>query len=129
MIDPSWQDRLYGYLGGVLENKKGKLICAGGMPDHIHLLGSLPPQLSVSETVNFLKSNSSRWVHQTFPRHADFAWQNGYGAFAVSKSNEDRIIHYIQNQSEHHRNRTFKEEFLGFLSKHGIPYDDRFIWV
>lgn len=74
------------------------------------------------------KSNSSRWIHECFAQLRCFAWQEGYGAFSVSKSSELRIVRYIANQEEHHRKRTFKEELIGLLERHGIEYDNRYIW-
>ncbi len=121
-------DRLYGYIGGVLENKKATLICAGGVEDHIHLLTSLPSTVTIAEIVNAMKANSSRWIHETFPDQRDFAWQSGYGAFSVSKSVEEKVIQYIRNQKEHHRKQDFKSEFVEFLDKHGVEYDDKYLW-
>jgi len=87
-ITEEWRDRLYGYLGGVLREKGAKLISAGGMTDHVHLYTSLPSTMSLADAVNAIKSNSSRWIHETLSNHAAFAWQKGYGAFSVSKSTE-----------------------------------------
>ncbi|HXG66386.1 MAG TPA: IS200/IS605 family transposase [Blastocatellia bacterium] len=127
-IDPQWRDRLYAYIGGVLENKRAKLICAGGLPDHIHLYVSMPSTITLAEMVNVMKANSSRWIHETFPDKKAFAWQKGYGAFSVSKSGEAQVIDYIKNQESHHRQRDFKEEFLALLKKHNIEYDERYLW-
>ena len=128
-LDPEWRNRLYGYLGGVLKSKKAVLICAGGTGDHVHLYVSLPSTITVAELVNTMKSNSSRWVHETFPHLKAFAWQEGYGAFSVSKSAEESLIQYIENQEAHHRRRDFKEEFLSLLKKHKIEYDERYLWA
>jgi len=127
-IAPEWRDRLYGYIGGVLGNKKATLICAGGVTDHIHLLTSLPSTVTIAEIVNAMKANSSRWIHENFPDQKDFAWQSGYGAFSVSKSAEERVAQYIRNQEEHHHKQDFKTEFVEFLDKHGIEYDDKYLW-
>ena len=127
-IAPEWRDRLYGYIGGVLEHKKAKLLCAGGVSNHIHVYASLPSTVTIAELVNAMKANSSRWIHETFPEQRGFAWQNGYGAFSVSKSVEDQVIKYIRNQEAHHRRRDFKQEFLAFLKKHGVEYDERYLW-
>ena len=128
LIIRKWEGRLHQYFRGVLDNRKCRLICSGGMPDHIHLLVSLWPTRSISRTVNDLKSNSSRWVHQTFPELDYFAWQNGYGAFSVSKSHVQRVTAYIRNQEKHHTNRSFKEEFRRLLRKHEISCDEEFVW-
>ena len=91
------------------------------------MLVSLPPVISVSDALRFIKSNSSGWVHEKWPSRP-FAWQLGYGAFSVSKSNVPDILKYIANQKEHHRKVTFKEEFIDFLVENEIEYDERYIW-
>ena len=127
-LETDMRDDLYSYIGGIMKNKNAKLISAGGMFDHIHLYASMPSTISVADFVNAVKSNSSRWIHEFSARLRGFAWQEGYGAFSVSKSEEARVIRYISNQEEHHRKRTFKEELIGLLDKHGIEYDKRYIW-
>ena len=127
-IAAEWKDRLYSYIGGVLQNKHAKLLCAGGMSDHIHLYISLPSTITLAETVNVIKANSSRWIHQNFPKLSTFAWQSGYGAFSVSKSSESRLIEYIKNQESHHRGRSFQKEYLEFLVRYSIEYDERYLW-
>ncbi|MBI1747010.1 MAG: IS200/IS605 family transposase [Acidobacteria bacterium] len=128
LIAPEWHDRLYGYIGGVLKHKRSKLICAGGVSDHIHVYASLPSTVTVAEMVNVMKANSSRWIHKTFSGRRAFAWQEGYGAFSVSQSAEARVIEYIHNQETHHRHRDFKTEFLAILKKHRVEYDERYLW-
>ncbi len=127
-IVPERRTDLYSYIGGIINNKNGKLISAGGVFDHIHLYASMPSTLSVADFVNAVKSNSSRWVHESFPSARNFAWQEGYGAFTVSKSEEKRVVNYIRNQESHHKKRTFKDELLSLLKKHEITYDRRYIW-
>lgn len=122
------RDRLFQYIGGIIRNDGGKLLAAGGMPDHVHLLADLGKQQSVADAVRDIKSNSSGWIHQTFPQLNSFAWQTGYGAFTVSYSNTETVKTYIANQAEHHRQRTFQEEFVEFLRRHGIEYDERYLW-
>jgi putative transposase len=111
-----------------MKNKKAKLLAAVGVFDHVHLYASLPSTISVADFVNAVKSNSSRWVHESYSRLHNFAWQEGYGAFSVSKSGDDKVVRYIRNQEIHHRKRTFKEELIGLLEKHGIEYDKRYLW-
>jgi putative transposase len=127
-IETEMREDLYSYIGGIMRNKKAKLIAAGGMFDHIHLYASMPSTISIADFVNAVKSNSSRWIHESYSRQRNFSWQEGYGAFSVSKSEEDKAIRYITNQADHHRKRTFKEELITLLDKHGIAYDKRYIW-
>jgi putative transposase len=122
------RDDLYSYIGGIMKNKRAKLIAAGGMYDHVHLCASMPSTITVADFVNAVKANSSRWIHDSYGQLRDFAWQEGYGAFSVSKSEEGKVIRYISNQENHHRKRTFKEELIELLKKHEIPYDSRYIW-
>lgn len=124
----AWHERLSGYLGGVAREKNAKLIGAGCMPDHIHLYVSLPSTITLADLVSALKANSSRWIHETFPGQKAFAWQKGYGAFSVSKSGEEQLLEYIRQQEEQHRHRSFKEEYLSFLERYGVEYDERYVW-
>jgi REP element-mobilizing transposase RayT len=100
----------------------------GGMPDHVHILLSLPSTLSIAKALQLIKGGSSKWVHETFPEHRLFNWQVKYGAFGVSVSLLERTIRYIRGQEEHHRKMSFEEEFLALLKKHRIPYDERYLW-
>jgi len=122
------RDDLYSYIGGIMKNKRAKLIAAGGMYDHVHLCASMPSTITVADFVNAVKAKSSRWIHDSYGQLRDFAWQEGYGAFSVSKSEEGKVVRYISNQQNHHRKRTFKEELIELLKKHEIPYDSRYIW-
>jgi putative transposase len=87
-----------------------------------------PAAFSPSQIAQYLKGDSSKWIHEEFPELRGFAWQDGYGAFTVSKSNPPDVIRYIESQSEHHQQPTFQEEYLDFLNKHGIDYDERYVW-
>jgi REP element-mobilizing transposase RayT len=100
----------------------------GGMPDHVHILLSLPSTLSIAKALQLIKGGSSKRVHETFPEHRLFNWQVKYGAFGVSVSLLERTIRYIKTQEEHHRKMSFQEEFLALLKKHRIPYDERYLW-
>jgi putative transposase len=128
LILPDWASRLYEYIGGIARAKNCVLTSAGGMPDHLHLLLSLCKQISVSDIIRDIKSNSSHWIHETIHHMRGFAWQSGYGAFAVSYSNIDSVRKYINDQQQHHRVRSFQEEFIAFLKRHRIEYDERYIW-
>ena len=125
---PEWQPRLHSYLGGILRAHGGKLLAAGGMPDHIHLLVSMSRDTSVSEIVRLLKSNSSGWIHATFSDRTRFAWQTGYAAFAVSYSHVAAVKSYILAQEKHHRKKSFQEELVTFLKRHELEYDERYLW-
>ena len=118
---------LLAYLGGIMRELGGALRAANARPDHVHLLCSLPPTLATSDALRLVKTNSSRWVHRE-RRLAGFDWQTGYGAFSVSHSVAPAVARYIGNQEKHHRRVTFQEEFLRFLKKNGIAYDERYIW-
>jgi len=102
-----------------------KALIVGGVEDHVHALISLPSTLSVAKAVQLLKGNSSKWIHETFPAHRDFEWQEGYGAFSIGISGVDDTMKYIQNQAEHHQKITFTEEVEIFLKKHGMEYVER----
>ena len=123
-IDPRWRNDLYAYFHGIAENIGCQLLIAGGVEDHVHLYVSMPATITLAEVVNALKSNSSRWIHEN--HDAAFAWQTKYAAFSVSKSQEGRLFDYIRNQEEHHRAKSFQEEYLTFLAAHQMEYDPAF---
>ncbi|MDQ2730117.1 MAG: IS200/IS605 family transposase [Armatimonadota bacterium] len=127
-ILPSWESRLYSYLGGICSNKRAKLLGAGGMPDHIHLYVSLPSTVSLAEMVNILKSNSSRWIHETIPESRNFAWQKGYGAFCMHPTMNETVLRYIRNQRQHHCSHGYQQELLALLQEHALSYDERYLW-
>jgi len=120
--------RLYGYIGGIVHNTRSVLLAAGGIEDHSHLLVSLGRTASIADLIRNIKTNSSLWVHETFPQLTRFAWQSGYGAFSVSRSVIERVKAYIANQREHHKQETFKDELLRFLKEHDLEYDERYLW-
>jgi REP element-mobilizing transposase RayT len=111
LIIPEIKFELFAYLGGLTRELKGKAYGINGTTDHIHMLISLPPVVSISEALRFIKSNSSGWVHDEWPRRS-FAWQLGYAAFSVGKSDAPEVLTYIGNQEHHHRKRSFKDESL-----------------
>ena len=127
-INRGIERRLWAYLGGIARKHGLTALRVGGYEDHIHALVMSPPSLAPSQAVQFLKGESSKWVHEEFPELRGFAWQYGYGAFTVSKSNLPEVVRYIQNQREHHQKRTFQEEYLEFLRRHGVEYDERYVW-
>ncbi len=127
-IQTDSQERLYEYIGGILREQHGKLIEIGGMPDHIHILARLSPKLAISDVLRVTKSNSSKWFNETFRCTIPFAWQVGFAAFSVSASNIDGVRQYIRNQEAHHQDRTFEDEYRTLLIKHGIEFDERYLF-
>lgn len=127
-ILPVWRERLFAYIGGIARANDMKALAVGGMEDHVHVLVSLPSTLAIAKAVQLLKGGSSKWVHDTIPEAMAFAWQEGYGAFSVGISAIQDTIAYINNQEEHHRTRSFEEEFVAFLKRHGIQYDPKHVF-
>ena len=109
LITPERQQRLYPYLGGIARENKMKTLSIGGVEDHVHALLSLPSTLSIAKSVQLLKGNSSKWIHETFPNQRLFGWQEGYGAFSIAVSGVEDTIRYIQSQKEHHRVHSFRK--------------------
>ena len=128
LITPALRERLWPFMGGIARQNKMKAIEIGGIEDHVHLLLSLPATLSIAKAAQLIKGGSSQWVHDTFPEHRLFQWQEKYGSFNVSVSQLDTLIRYIRKQEQHHRNMTFQEEFLALLRKHRIEFDERYLW-
>jgi len=126
-IDSNLESRLWRYLGVIARENRMKALAIGGTTDHVHLLMSLPGMMSFAKAVQLIKGESSKWVHEAFPEHRKFEWQEGYGAFSVSASRVPQAIAYINNQKAYHRKKTFHEEFLELLEKHGIEYDSRYV--
>jgi putative transposase len=126
-ITADLQPRLFEYIGGILRNQKCPLIAAGGMPDHVHLLVSTNRTTTIADIVRIIKTNSSSWMHDDLGLR-EFQWQEGYGAFAVSYSNIDQVKTYIATQAEHHRIKTFQDEFRDFLRRHNLEWDERYVW-
>jgi putative transposase len=123
LIVPALQSRLWPYLGGIARENGMKALEVGGVSDHVHILLSLPTTLAISKAAQLLKGNSSKWIHETFPEHRHFAWQEGYGAFSIGVSGVEDTVAYIRRQEEHHRKHSFLEEVEVFLKKHGLEYD------
>jgi REP element-mobilizing transposase RayT len=128
LITRALRESLYAYLGGIARNLKVPLIERGGTANHVHLLVELARDVAVANVVRDLKANSSRWLHESDPTCRSFAWQSGYAAFAVSYSNIEAVSEYIRRQEEHHCERTFEEEYVAFLQRHGLSFDERYMW-
>ena len=127
-IDSELEPRLWPYIGGIARENRMKALAIGGTADHVHALLSLPGMMSFAKAVQLIKGGSSKWVHETFAEQRKFEWQEGYGAFSVSASQLPKTIAYINSQREHHRKKTFQEEFLELLKKHRIEYDSRYVF-
>ena len=128
LITPGWREELYLYIAGILRGQNSLPLEIGGMPDHLHLVIRMRPDVSVAEIVRLVKANSSKWANERPDGIGRFAWQRGYGAFTVSASQLDAVRQHVRSQEEHHRTRTFQEEFVEFLERHGIEYDERYLW-
>ena len=124
LINPRWESELYKYISGIVRNLKGRVIEINGMQDHVHILVSLSP-CDFREFMRELKASSSRWAKRHQPK---FSWQRRYGAFTVSESAVDAVRDYIRRQKEHHKDRTFEQEYMGILRKHNVEFDDRYLW-
>ena len=126
-IAPEIEEELYRYVGGIVRGEGGTLLEVNGMPDHVHLLVKLKPARAVSEILQHIKGNSSKWLNETKMRVRKFGWQDGYAAFTVSES-QVAVRRYIQNQKSHHRRTSYEDELLALLNKHGVEYDERYLW-
>ncbi|KAF2327376.1 IS200/IS605 family transposase [Flavobacterium daemonense] len=128
IIHNTWKDELYKYISGVIKNNNHKLLAINGVSDHIHILIGIRPVQSISELMKSIKQNSSKWINENKFVNAHFEWQEGYGAFSYSKSHLSAVINYIHNQELHHKNKTFREEYIDFLNKFEIDFDEKFIF-
>ena len=126
-IAEEWRERLHAFLGGALRTADAVPDAVGGTSDHVHLLVGLRATHRLSDLVRDVKQASSQWIHQTI-RLPTFSWQEGYGAFSVSPSQCATVRRYIANQPEHHRKKTFQEEYREFLARAGVPVDERYLW-
>lgn len=128
LIDSKWKNELYQYLVGIIQNHQHKVITINGMPDHLHILIGLRPSQSISDLMQKVKGDSSKWINRKGFVLGKFSWQEGYGVFSYGKSQIDDVIEYIKRQEIHHQRKTFKEEYLQFLEKFAVDYDERFVF-
>jgi putative transposase len=126
LIPPEVQPDLWSFLGGIARKNGFKALIAGGTENHIHILLSLPATMALAKAMQLIKGASSHWMNETHAR--GFAWQEGYGAFTVGISQMADTVAYIRSQPEHHRKRSFEEEFIAFLKKHNVDYDPQYVW-
>ena len=127
-IKPDIEERIWAYLGGIAKQNKMKPIQIGGIEDHVHVLLGAPAVLAPAKIAQLIKGGSSAWIQETFPQLKGFGWQDGYAAFTVSKSDLPSVAAYIRGQREHHRTKTFQEEYREMLKRHDIEIDERYLW-
>ncbi|MGY3213603.1 IS200/IS605 family transposase [Mucilaginibacter sp. HD30] len=128
VIEPIWKERLQQYITGIIKNQGHKMIAINSMPDHLHLFFGFRPNQSLSDLMRIVKGDSSEWINKQCFTPSQFRWQEGYGAFSYSRSQIKSVAEYIANQEEHHRKKTFLEEYEQFLKHFEIEYDDRYVF-
>ena len=128
LITPEIKNKLYPYIVGIINKQNSYLHSINGMPNHVHILCDLPKNIALSKFVQVIKINSSKFINEQADCIQKFEWQKGYGSFSVSQSNLKKVDLYIQHQEQHHKNKSFKEEFLEFLEAYEIPFDHKYIW-
>jgi len=128
LIAPEWKDELFKYITAVIQNGGHKLLCVNGVADHIHILFGMRPTQALSELMQHVKQDSSGWINRKRLARGKFSWQEGYGAFSYSKRDVPQVIDYIKNQEQHHRQRSFQEEYVEFLKDFEIDHDERYIF-
>lgn len=128
VIQPFWEERLHKYITGIVQNNGHKMLCINSVTDHLHLFVGLDPKQSISELIRLVKGDSAEFINlHKFTPHK-FHWQQGYGAFSNSHSQIDGVVKYILNQKEHHRKRTFHDEYISMLNDYGVEYDKKYIF-
>ena len=128
VIQKEWEDELYKYITGIIQNNDHKVLQINGMPDHIHIFFGMRPTQSISELLQHVKKSSTDWINEKGFTKQKFRWQAGYGAFSYAKSQVPTVINYIKNQKTHHKKKSFQEEYISFLKEFEIEYDDRYIF-
>jgi putative transposase len=128
LIQNAWKDELYKYICGIVNGKEQKVYAIGGLPDHIHILMSIKPNIAISDLVRDLKANSSKWINEKGFLVGKFLWQEGFGAFSYAQSQLDVVIAYINNQEKYHKKITFKDEYLELLQKFNVEYDEKYLF-
>jgi len=128
LIQSEWQEELFKYITGIVQNNGHKLIAVNGMPDHLHLFVGMKSNQSLSDLMQDVKGDSSKWIHEKGFVKGRFEWQAGFGGFSYSISQIDAVVKYINNQVKHHRTKSFIEEYMEFLEKFKVPFDERYIF-
>lgn len=128
LLQKEWRSELYKYIAGIITNKEQKSIIVNGMPDHVHVFVGLKPSMAISDLVRDIKNNSSNFVNDRKFVRGRFSWQEGYGAFSYAHSQVETVFNYILKQEEHHRRKTFKEEYLEFLKKFNVEFNEKYLF-
>jgi len=128
-IPQDYLQELCGYLVGILRNLDSPSLAVNAVPDHVHVLFRLSRSHALAKVIEEVKKGSSKWMKTKGPVLEDFCWQAGYGAFSVSQSCVEQVMRYIKQQPRHHETRTFQEEFIELLDRHGVEYDERYVWT
>ncbi len=128
LIDKSWRENLYKYITSIVQNKGHKMIIINGVADHVHLLLGMQPHETISDLMKDVKQSSSKWINENRLTTEKFEWQQGYAAFSYSKSQLPKVIEYIENQEVHHQKKTFRQEYIEFLTKFEVDYDEDYIF-
>lgn len=128
-ISLKWKDELYKYITGIITNKSQKLMILNGMPDHLHLLIGTKPNCTLSDLVRDIKANSSKWINERHLVTGKFEWQKGFGGFTVSQSGVKNVIEYIKNQEDHHRKKSFREEYIDFLKAYEVDFKNEYLFT
>jgi len=128
LILPEWEERLYKYITGIVQSKGQKMLAINGISNHIHFCIGMKPSCCLSDLVREVKKSSNEFINEENFTRYKFSWQEGYGVFSYSHSHLDRVIRYIMNQKKHHSRKTFREEYLEFLEKFNVPYDERYLF-
>jgi REP element-mobilizing transposase RayT len=127
-IEKSVRPRIHAYLATICRDLGANVLCVGGVAEHIHIIMTLPRVLSQADLIEKIKKSSSKWIKALDPKYRGFFWQRGYSAFSVSPSQLTAAVEYVQTQEDHHRVRTFQDEYRELLHKHGVEFDERFVW-
>ena len=128
LIQHSWEEELYKYISGIVNNKEQKMLAINGMPDHIHFLIGMKPSCCLSDLVREIKKSSNEFINERKFTKLKFQWQDGYGVFSYSHSNLDNVICYIEQQKEHHKKKTYKDEYIEFLTKFKIEFKSEYLF-
>jgi REP element-mobilizing transposase RayT len=127
LVQPDWKDELYKYITGIIQNNSHKLIAINGMPNHLHISIGYKPHQLIPDLLQDIKGYSSKWINRKKFIKGKFNWQEGYGAFSFSHSQIDRVVKYINNQEQHHKKQTFREEYRQLLEKYNLSFDEKYL--